>query len=311
MEGKAMIALIAIEGAGEDAIYPKSFMKKLRDDWPGDFTEEYIFADGSIWNKASEAHQAALRFVKNGACGLFLAGYSHGGGAAIMAAQTLMAQGIQVDCLALFDAVSKDPGVVIHDPPIPKNVAVTIHAWRQHGTWSRPLWGHCGLKGPNDFRGQSFWVTHGAAGGTKYLLNPSVPANPDQYVEEINFMTSDPSDTRTTWVKEGEDYWGTISLWTWMHSQILSVYAAVSNRPCKPNPRYATDYTVGRGDTLSIISGRQYKDVLLWPILYDANLHVIGTNHNAIVPGQKIAIPNLSGFTQQELAWVRQRGRTW
>lgn len=68
-------------------------------------------------------------------------------------------------------------------------------------------------------------------------------------------------------------------------------------------------YTVVSGDSLSLIAGRYWGDVLLWPILYDANKRVVGGDPNRIYPGQKLSIPNINGYSQAQRDAARARGR--
>ena len=70
-------------------------------------------------------------------------------------------------------------------------------------------------------------------------------------------------------------------------------------------------YTVVSGDSLSVIAGRKWNDVLLWPILYDANKQVIGSNPNLIKPGQKLTVPSIGGYSSAQLSATRERGRNW
>ena len=68
-------------------------------------------------------------------------------------------------------------------------------------------------------------------------------------------------------------------------------------------------YTVVSGDSLSLITGRLWGDVLLWPILYDANRAVVGSNPNLIKPGQKLTVPDIGKYSSGQLADARNRGR--
>ncbi|MCC6539644.1 MAG: LysM peptidoglycan-binding domain-containing protein [Bryobacterales bacterium] len=70
-------------------------------------------------------------------------------------------------------------------------------------------------------------------------------------------------------------------------------------------------YTGVSGDSLSVIAGRKWNDVLLWPILYDANKQVIGSNPNLIKPGQKLTVPSIAGYSASQLSATRERGRNW
>lgn len=58
----------------------------------------------------------------------------------------------------------------------------------------------------------------------------------------------------------------------------------------RPGLRY---HVVGSGDWLSKIAGHYYGDIHKWPVIYNANLEVIGHNPHAIKPGQRLWIPEL------------------
>ncbi len=66
-------------------------------------------------------------------------------------------------------------------------------------------------------------------------------------------------------------------------------------------------YTVVSGDSLSLITGRLWGDVLLWPILYDANRAVVGSNPNLIKPGQRLTVPDIGKYSSAQLADARRR----
>ncbi|MBL8228059.1 MAG: LysM peptidoglycan-binding domain-containing protein [Bryobacterales bacterium] len=70
-------------------------------------------------------------------------------------------------------------------------------------------------------------------------------------------------------------------------------------------------YVVKSGDSLSLISGRFWGDVLLWPILYDANRSVVGPDPNKIVPNQKLTVPSIKNYSSQQLSDARSRGKNW
>ena len=123
---------------------------------------------------------------------LMLAGYSRGGSAAIMACEMLERDGVPVDSLFLFDAVSRDefPGGKV----IPANVRFSRHARRSlaadfvakyagaldglglFGGFEnpiRPMFGNVGLtwRGDGDHQpAQSFLGSHGALGGVGWAL---------------------------------------------------------------------------------------------------------------------------------------------
>jgi hypothetical protein len=69
--------------------------------------------------------------------------------------------------------------------------------------------------------------------------------------------------------------------------------------------------TVAPGDMLSLIAQGEYQDMLLWPVIYDANTAVIGSNPNLIRAGQVLVIPSIAGMTPTQLQQYRTRGRNW
>ena len=62
------------------------------------------------------------------------------------------------------------------------------------------------------------------------------------------------------------------------------------------NPRY---HKVASGDSLSKIAQSFYKDMHKWPVIFEANRDIIGSNPNVIKPGQKLLIPDLPTITSQ------------
>jgi len=58
---------------------------------------------------------------------------------------------------------------------------------------------------------------------------------------------------------------------------------------------------VSPGDTLSGLAQEQYGSAEYWPLLWDANRGVVGTNPNAIRPGMRLQIPPLASFTPAQL----------
>jgi LysM repeat protein len=72
-----------------------------------------------------------------------------------------------------------------------------------------------------------------------------------------------------------------------------------------------SSYTVVSGDSLSLISGKFWGDMLLWPILYKKNAGEIGPNHNLIKAGQRLTIPNIRMYSPKELDKARSDGRNW
>jgi nucleoid-associated protein YgaU len=53
-----------------------------------------------------------------------------------------------------------------------------------------------------------------------------------------------------------------------------------------------TEYTVRRGDSLSLIARAKYGDAMRWPTIYEANRDQI-KDPNLIYPGQVLRIPKL------------------
>ena len=82
--------------------------------------------------------------------------------------------------------------------------------------------------------------------------------------------------------------------------------------PLAPIPSHAQKrVTVQAGDWLSKIAQREYNDMFLWPIIYDANVQVIGNNPNHIIPGQVLIIPDIKQHSPAHLEAARGRGRKW
>lgn len=55
-------------------------------------------------------------------------------------------------------------------------------------------------------------------------------------------------------------------------------------------------YVVKRGESLSLIADRQYKDVGKWTAIHSANLSLIGENPNALRAGMKLRLSFIDGF---------------
>lgn len=63
----------------------------------------------------------------------------------------------------------------------------------------------------------------------------------------------------------------------------------------QPTPN--STYTVQPGDTLSAIAQQAYGDGNQWPVIYNANFKVIGSDPNLIRPGEQLFIPPLPTST--------------
>jgi LysM repeat protein len=72
------------------------------------------------------------------------------------------------------------------------------------------------------------------------------------------------------------------------------------------------NHPVVAGDWLSKIAGKWYNgEVLLWPVIFDANRAIIGSNPNVVKVGQVLKIPSIAGYTKAQLEEFRVRGRNW
>jgi LysM repeat protein len=78
-----------------------------------------------------------------------------------------------------------------------------------------------------------------------------------------------------------------------------------------PSPSLSVKfYVVQNRDSLSKIAQQEYSNMFLWPLIFDSNRNVIGSNPNFIVPGQKLLIPDHTRLKAQELAEAERRGKT-
>ena len=64
-------------------------------------------------------------------------------------------------------------------------------------------------------------------------------------------------------------------------------------------------------DWLSKIAITWYHDMNKWPIIYDANRALIGSDPNKIKPGQVLTIPDLADYTPAEIAAAVKRAKGW
>jgi hypothetical protein len=304
-----VIVLVGIEGAEGNADDPNSgyagsFIHHLVKGWAGG-PAEYIPGPSSspkgVMPTAVMAMQRALVLHKvNQPDGLILAGYSRGGAAAIVASQLLGKAGITVDYLALFDAIERDPSIDANR--IGANVLFTVHAKRASSANSRPLWGNCGSQAHNNLLTCDFHVTHWGASGVP--LHEGIPpgVNPADLITEPDFIRGGERQTQVTWQQEINN---STALKNFMHQHMLMACHRIE----LGKGRKAKQHIVVQGESLSLIAGHYWKDVLLWPLLHDANKGI--PDPNQIAPGQKLVIPDLASFTRGELDNARQRGRNW
>lgn len=85
--------------------------------------------------------------------------------------------------------------------------------------------------------------------------------------------------------------------------------------PVVPKPSQLTNagprhHTVSSGESLSIISGKYYADVLLWPVIFDANRQTV-RDPNMIQPGWLLNIPYASTIPADQKPALRERGLHW
>jgi len=333
------LVLVTIEGAGPDELYRTgSFMTKLVDDFRRDYTPYagYIQADGTIdvFPKADLAAAKVRSLCKQagGSPGVIIAGYSRGGAAAIAATQ-MLGLDYPIEALLLFDAV----GIASRQSfDVGTNVRRTCHAYRMFSTMSRPLWGNCGMSGgpAGTYQSCSYWITHGGFSGVEYLHPELFPVDPNALVVEAPMLTtrgqipSPYSGYNHTLVKYRDDRLNPAAVWNWLSGEarkaadaFISLSPEAVGIPVSAGPPHAgggspavnggSKYTVASGDSLSLITGKFWGDVLLWPILYDANKPVVGPDPNKIVPGQKLTVPSIAAYSQQQRNDARARGRNW
>lgn len=308
-----MVVLISIEGLGDDSSYPNSFCRKLYQLWR-DSQKHYVATHmQSIKDKAKEGLDKALAWTgMPDYKGIILCGYSQGGAAAIHLAGLLGEAGIQVDMLVLIDAVGWDTYGEGPFYPIPDSVRMTRHAHRTWSSGSRPLWWNCGMKGANNFRKEGFFVTHGSAAGVDLEYHHK-PAGPDNdIVVEADFFRGGVRETNVTYL---EDYQAQDKIKSWLFHQIWGKQYQLESAQTPGSgggPGAEKFHVVAPGESLSIIAGKYWGDVLLWPAIKDVprNKSQIGNNPNLISVGLKLLIPDISGLTPQQREVLRFRGRT-
>ncbi|HYF09044.1 MAG TPA: hypothetical protein VD970_15585 [Acetobacteraceae bacterium] len=82
--------------------------------------------------------------------------------------------------------------------------------------------------------------------------------------------------------------------------------AAAPAPPPKPD-----SVPVVKGTTLSGIAADKYQDWRYWPLLWDANRPVVGSNPNLLKIGISISVPPLAGFTAQQKTDAIRRAPSW
>jgi len=93
--------------------------------------------------------------------------------------------------------------------------------------------------------------------------------------------------------------------------QALSSSAQPSPKPIAGDRKTIGTHTVAAGDWLSKLAIRYYKDMLLWPLIYDYNVNLIGPDYNRLMPGTVLQIPDPSSYSAADLTQARDRARHW
>lgn len=172
------------------------------------------------------------------------------------------------------------------------------------------------------------WGTHGSIGGVPPGRPPDKPRPPKQLIREAGSLIP----TRVTveqWQQAAGDAWNFV-----VNMGLKPAIARMESQPGAPgtqpgqpgghpggNPGSGPGgpgnggggkekvHVVVKGESLSIIAGKYYQDVLLWPVIHDANRQRIGSSPNLIEPAWRLDIPSIAGFTPGQLESIRQRGR--
>jgi hypothetical protein len=339
-----MIAIVIVDGTGTDTFvapnndqyktdYANSHCSRIAREFSHTTYQRGPWLDGfNMRQTIDEAYVRALAFAANGACkGLCLIGHSRGGAAVIAVAHRLKEKGIEVGFMGLFDAVEMDCNFSWDVDKIPDNVQSVFHAQRQMATLSRHLWGNCGDAWANGKIGRLvLWGTHGAIGGVPPGVPPDHPRPPDELIWEAGNLIR----TRVT-VAQAQK--ASADAWTFVVTcGLRTALARLGAQPGKPGGTQPGEnypgigqpgnggggggrngngkgktHIVVKGDSLSLIAGKHYGDVLLWPVIHDSNKQQIGTTPNLIQPGWKLTIPSVDGYTPGQLDAIRQRGRVW
>jgi pimeloyl-ACP methyl ester carboxylesterase len=139
---------------------------------------------GFTFSQVRDLARLAVRFVRQNrrqAGKVILAGYSRGAAACIEAARMLRTEApeCRIDCLALFDAVERDPRS--HCDVIPGNVRVAYHALRSEAVGSRWYFSNCGRKHefPGRYVEKVFRATHASLGGLPWTGDHPMEPEPD------------------------------------------------------------------------------------------------------------------------------------
>ncbi|NRF70236.1 LysM peptidoglycan-binding domain-containing protein [Aquincola sp. S2] len=76
-------------------------------------------------------------------------------------------------------------------------------------------------------------------------------------------------------------------------AQAFEVSKTIQRQGKKAVEQGGTYHVVAAGDWLSKLAQRYYQSIHKWPVIYEANRDVIGSNPNLIKPSQRLLIPKL------------------
>jgi hypothetical protein len=65
------------------------------------------------------------------------------------------------------------------------------------------------------------------------------------------------------------------------------------------------------GTTLSGLAKTEYGSFELWPLIWDLNRQVVGTNPNRLTPGTKVRLRSLAAYTPDQIDDAKRRAGTW
>ncbi len=305
-----MIIFAGIDGTGVwrdknyDITFENSHVNTLFKEWnegPPHYERGPVTLDNKIsrWTvlAAYRTFNKVMKDWKAGEKAVFLAGYSRGGAAVIEIAKWLKAENVPVECLILFDPVDRtgQVGMPWRNTPIVDTVKTVIYAQRSSWARSRESFGNCGLELQDRAKTvryfDTFLATHGGIGGVPW---PEPKGG--------GFINEGPPDFETR-VTVLEDELGSQKVKNWVFNLVFDALYECKQRLSQPTlpievpikipvpGRNPVIHIVQPGDWLSKIAITYYQDMNKWPIIYEANRPVIGSNPDLILPGMRLVIP--------------------
>jgi hypothetical protein len=79
----------------------------------------------------------------------------------------------------------------------------------------------------------------------------------------------------------------------------------------KPGPAEPIPEPVIKGTTLSGLALKHYKDWRYWPLIWDVNRAVVGSNPNRLTIGTQLSIPHFESFTPEQKTSAKARAPSW